>query len=142
MLVLISYAIHLLFSVVFFLLIPFVWLLKGSLLEGNTINVRKLLRFYKPVILIAHIGIITSVITGFYLASSWLNIWFAAVVFVWIAISAFLGMTAKYLRLVLEQLDANDNIKENKFVKKLSRSSLLLTATIILMFALKVLQYV
>ncbi|MFA9458692.1 hypothetical protein ACERJO_18260 [Halalkalibacter sp. AB-rgal2] len=142
MLEIIFYGIHLVFSLFFFLLIPFVWLIKGSLLERNVVALQRLLRFYKPILFIAHIGVIVSLLTGVYLATSWLNFWFLAVLVVWLVLSAYLGITAKYVRLVLEQIEQHSALKSYDDVSKLRRASLVLMIITVLMFALKLLRYV
>ncbi|GAE30860.1 hypothetical protein [Halalkalibacter hemicellulosilyticus] len=142
MLEIIFYGIHLVFSLFFFLLIPFVWLIKGSVIEGNVLNLQRLLRFYKPILFMAHIGVIVSLLTGMYLATSWFNLWFLAVFVVWLVLSAYLGITAKYVRLVLEQIEQHSALKSSNIVSKLRRASLILMMMTVLMFALKLLRYV
>ncbi|MBP3952830.1 hypothetical protein [Bacillus suaedae] len=134
----ISYGVHLLFSVFFFLLIPLPYLIKGSLDEIERFQL--LLKIYKPIIAGAHIGVIVSLATGIFLAESWLSIWFAAVTIIWLAISAFLGITAKQMRILSEQIEAGTKMTQET-ITACKQSSLLLMVTIIIMFALKVLRY-
>ncbi|MFB5663999.1 hypothetical protein [Alteribacillus sp. HJP-4] len=118
-----SYVIHWLMALFFFLLIPFPFFIKG--MDGE--NLAFIKKLYRPILILAHIGLIGSAVTGAVLITDWQNWWTAAVLIVWIGIGAFLGLTAKNLRLSME----------GKPETSLLPFSSLLTISILIMFLLK-----
>jgi hypothetical protein len=139
MLYIIGYALHMVVSFLFFILIPFPLLIKGSLLD-NTGKFIFLLRIYKRIIWFAHGGIIIALISGFMLSTQLVSVWFVSVLILWLIISALLGMTAKMVRIILEK--KIENVETVEEIKKLRLYSLLLMVGIITMFSLKFLRYI
>jgi hypothetical protein len=139
MLYIIGYALHMVVSFLFFILIPFPLLIKGSLLD-NTGKFIFLLRIYKRIIWFAHGGIIIALISGFMLSTQLVSVWFVSVLILWLIISALLGMTAKMVRIILEK--KIENVETVEEIKKLRLYSLLLMIGIITMFSLKFLRYI
>ncbi|WP_332697134.1 hypothetical protein [Halalkalibacter lacteus] len=139
MLYLISYAFHMLVSFLFFLLIPFPFLIKGSLLDEPG-RFDLLLRIYKRIIWLAHGGVIIALISGFIMSTQWVSVWFVSVLFIWLVLSALLGMTAKMVRIILEKKEKNAEVVEE--INKLRLYSLFLMAGIITMFFMKFLLYI
>ncbi len=135
---LISYGFHLLVSLLFFLLIPFSFLIKGLLNEKE--RFQQLLRIYSRIIWVGHGALIVSIITGFLMTSQWLSPWFLLVILIWIAIGAFLGMTAKMIRLTLAKTDEGKEAEDE--IAKLRLFSFLLMLSILSMFTAKILPYV
>ncbi|ARK30896.1 hypothetical protein [Halalkalibacter krulwichiae] len=136
---LISYAFHMLVSVLFFLLIPFPFLIKGSLLDEPG-RFQLLLKIYKKVIWAAHGGVVIAIVSGFLMTTQWFTIWFMIVVLIWLALSAFLGMTAKMVRVILERLGGNQDAKDE--IAKLRLYSFLLMISILSMFLMKIVMYI
>ncbi|SDH01164.1 hypothetical protein SAMN05192534_101313 [Alteribacillus persepolensis] len=120
----INFIIHWLTALSFFVLIPLPFFLKG--MTGD--NVYFIKKVYRPMIHIAHAGLIVSVITGLFLVQDWLSAWTFAVLILWLLIGAFLGLTAKSLRLSLEDETAKT---------PLLKHSTILTIAILIMFLLK-----
>lgn len=139
MLYLISYAFHIAVSVLFFVLIPFPFLIKGSLLDEPG-RFTLLLKIYKRIIWLAHGGVIVAIVSGFFMTTQWLTVWFLFVVLIWLAISALLGMTAKTVRIILEKVEKNQ--KADDETSKLRLYSFLLMIAILSMFMMKVVLYI
>ncbi|MFC0470791.1 hypothetical protein ACFFHM_09875 [Halalkalibacter kiskunsagensis] len=139
MLYLIGYALHMLVSFLFFLLIPFPFLIKGSLLDEPGRFVL-LLRIYKRIIWLAHGGVIIALISGFMMSTQWLSVWFVSVLIIWLFLSALLGMTAKMVRIILEKKE--EHAKTEEEVHKLRLYSLFLMFGIITMFFVKFILYI
>ncbi|GAE24370.1 hypothetical protein JCM9140_287 [Halalkalibacter wakoensis JCM 9140] len=139
MLYLVSYAFHLLVSVLFFVLIPFPYLIKGSLLDEPG-RFALLLKIYKRIIWLAHGGVVVSIITGFLMTSQWMTVWFFLVLIIWLVLSAMLGMTAKPVRIILEKVENNQDASDD--VSKLRLYSFMLMIAILSMFLLKIVLYI
>ncbi|WP_018922433.1 hypothetical protein [Salsuginibacillus kocurii] len=122
----ISYALHWLMALFFFLLLPLPFLLKGATDVYRT----WLLKTYRIIIHLAHLGVIGSLITGLFITETFLSAWMITVFILWLAISAFLGLTAKALR--LEHSNAVEKSQTDSF-----RNSLILSLLIFTMFAVK-----
>ncbi|WP_100404382.1 hypothetical protein [Bacillus solitudinis] len=135
---LINYAIHLLISVLFFILIAFPFLIKGTMEEKQKQS--RILNTYQRVIWLAHGGLIIALVSGILMTTDWLSIWVWLVLLCWIVLGAFLGLTAKMCRLTIEKLKKNEDSSVE--FEKLRRFSLLLSIAIIVMFALKFIRYV
>ncbi|TWI59336.1 hypothetical protein [Halalkalibacter nanhaiisediminis] len=135
---LISYGLHMLVSFIFFLLIPFSFLIKGSLLDEPG-RFQFVLKIYKRIIWLGHGALIVGLISGFLMTSDWLNAWFILVVAIWAALGAFLGLTAKEVRKILEGIEAGKEIDDD--VAKLRLYSFLLMLAILSMFTAKILYY-
>ncbi|WP_026674177.1 hypothetical protein [Alkalihalobacterium bogoriense] len=133
----ISYAVHLLAALVFFLLLPFPMLIRGTEPEGPE-KLAKLFSIYKVIFMVAHGALVAAFITGIVLHFS-VSLWMIAVVIVWIAIGAYLGLTAKFLRLTLEAIRSKQSYEEP--LKKLKTCSMFLMLGIIAMFMTKYLPY-
>ncbi len=119
-----SFIIHWLMALAFFMLIPLPFFLKG--MEGeNLLFIKKL---YRPIMHFAHVGLIGSIITGIFLIQNGLSWWIIVVFVLWLTIGALLGLTAKNLRLSME-----NNNKD----RSLLRFSYILTVAILGMFILK-----
>ncbi|WP_100399223.1 hypothetical protein [Bacillus sp. FJAT-44742] len=126
-----SYILHWVISIFFFLLIPLPFLYKG--VDGS--YRLPLFKIYRGIIHGAHAGIIIAFITGIILTDNWLSLWTVVVLVNWVAISAFLGLTSKQIRLLLSAEKEN---KENKEAgDKLFQFSLLLSILIIFLFFIK-----
>jgi hypothetical protein len=125
-------------AILFFLLIPFPFLIKGSLLDEPG-RFQLLLIIYKRIIWIAHGGIIIAIVSGFLLTTQWFTAWFAIVVLIWLALSAFLGMTAKMVRIILEKM--GNNLTAEDEIAKLRLYSFLLMIAILSMFLMKIVIY-
>lgn len=137
MIYLVNYGLHMLVSVLFFLLIPFPFLIKGSLSEQGRFLL--LLRIYKKIIWLGHGALVVALVSGFLMSSEWLNAWFILVLIIWTAIGAFLGMTAKMTRIIVEkEEDGKDTDDE---VAKLRLYSFLLMLAVLSMFTSKILVY-
>ena len=138
MMYLISYAFHMLVSVLFFVLIPFPFLIKGSLLDEPG-RFALLLKIYKRIIWLAHGGVIVAVVSGFLMTTQWFTVWFLIVFILWLVLSAMLGMTAKTVRIVGEKLESNKDAADD--ISKLRLYSFLLMISILSMFMMKFVLY-
>ncbi|MDY7222881.1 hypothetical protein P4637_09505 [Halalkalibacterium halodurans] len=134
----ISYGIHVLVALVFFILIPLPYLIKGSLLDREE-SFQKLLSIYQPILLVAHGALVVSVVSGLLMVADWTSLWVWGVIVLWVAIGAWLGLTAKGIRL----LKGNQESSEERavLVTNLKKHSLFLMVAIIAMFALKIFRY-
>ncbi|WP_332633674.1 hypothetical protein [Halalkalibacter flavus] len=139
MIYLISYAFHMLVSVLFFVLIPFPFLIKGSLLDEPG-RFTLLLKIYKRIIWLAHGGVVIAIVSGFLMTTQWLTVWFFIVVLIWLALSALLGMTAKAVRIILENLEKDKKVEDE--INKLRLYSFLLMIAILSMFMMKIVLYI
>ncbi|WP_240375406.1 hypothetical protein [Bacillus piscicola] len=119
----ISFSIHWLMALAFFMLIPFPFFVKG--MQGE--NLLFIKKVYRPITLFAHAAVIGTVVTGIFLIDEWLSWWTAAVFILWLVISAFLGMTAKSLRETLTTEEKSPLLKH----------STLLTIAVTVMFIFK-----
>ncbi|GAF66779.1 hypothetical protein BTS2_3683 [Bacillus sp. TS-2] len=134
----VSYGIHVLIAVVFFILIPFPILIKGvGSLEPSKLVV--LLKIYRRIISVAHVALIISFISGLLMIQNWLSLWTISVFLIWLGLGVLLGFTAKKVRLSLASLGNQQHNEEE--IQSLFVFSLLLTLTIIVMFAVKILPY-
>ncbi|WP_096199549.1 hypothetical protein [Bacillus sp. FJAT-45350] len=131
---LISYGLHLLITLIFFVLIPLPIIIKAWSAEDNK-KVARVLRIYKVVIMIAHGALIVALVTGLILHFDLTSLWIWVVILLWVAIGAYLGLTAKYVRMTLELLDKNEPHKES--LQKTMTYSVCLMLGIISMFVLK-----
>ncbi|MDT8862830.1 hypothetical protein N0O92_21900 [Alkalihalobacillus sp. MEB130] len=138
MMYLISYAFHMLVSVLFFVLIPFPFLIKGSLLDEPG-RFALLLKIYKRIIWLAHGGVIVAVVSGFLMTTQWFTVWFLIVFILWLVLSAMLGMTAKAVRIVREKLESDKDAADD--ISKLRLYSFLLMISILSMFMMKFVLY-
>lgn len=134
LLVIVSYAIHLLILIPFFILIPLPMFLRGHEYENFTQTLLKLLKFYKVVIFISFGTYVIALLTGLYLRFE-LSLWIAIVILIWLAIGAFLWLTAKHFRLLLEEIESG--AKTLKALEDTKRYSRLLTIAIATMFLFK-----
>lgn len=127
------YGIHVLTTLVFvlLLLLPF-YSRKLTPDAGSTSSGS--LNFWRIVFHIAHLMLIVSLATGIWMAPSYTSSWFWLVIIVFLAMGAFLGISAKSLRLVAEGI-ANRTDYTSAF-RKLNRFSLLLSVTITIMVVL------
>lgn len=128
-----SYVLHLLVALVFFILLPLPVIIRATSAEGQE-QLRKVLRIYKVVLLLGHGALIVSVITGLILRFEF-SLWMATVLLIWIVIGAYLGLTAKYVRMSLEAITQNNSYEEE--IQKARLFSMLLTLGIIAMFIMK-----
>ncbi|MFB4164164.1 hypothetical protein ACE1TI_10070 [Alteribacillus sp. JSM 102045] len=119
-----SYIIHWIMALSFFLMIPLPFFLKG--MEGE--NLLFIKKIYRPIIHFAHAGIIGSIITGLFLIQEWLSWWTIAVFVLWLVIGAFLGLTAKSLRISMENNQSNSSLLKHSWI---------LTSAVLTMFILK-----
>ncbi|MFC0558492.1 hypothetical protein [Halalkalibacter alkalisediminis] len=138
MIYLISYAFHMLVAVLFFLLIPFPFLIKGSLLDEPG-RFQLLLKIYKRIIWAAHGGVVVAVVSGILMTTNWFTVWFMIVTLIWLAISAFLGMSAKMVRVILEKQELHQSTEDE--IAKLRFFSFVLMIAILSMFLMKVVIY-
>lgn len=130
----ISYALHLLIIIPFFILLPFPMFIRGHELQSNLTSLVKILKFYKVILLVAHIALVIALVTGLILRFQF-SLWVTGVIIIWIAIGAFLGYTAKYVQLLLDEIASKKKTLESlEGTKKYSR---LLTIAIASMFVLK-----
>ncbi|PSL51313.1 hypothetical protein B0H94_101226 [Salsuginibacillus halophilus] len=123
-----TYVIHWLMALFFFLLLPFPFILKGV----NGEQKFWLLNVYRWIFHLSHAGVIISLASGVMLADTYLSSWFFAVMILWLVISAMLGFTAKYARIIREG-GAVSVIEE----RRLFWFSLALSAAVFLMFVVK-----
>lgn len=130
----ISYALHLLIVIPFFILLPLPVMLRSTEAEKDHKSLSKLLKIYKVFLMIAHVALVIAIVTGLHLRFE-LSVWVIGVVVVWLAIGAFLGLTAKYVRISLEAI--NDGQDTEEPMKKTKKFSLLLTLSIAIMFVIK-----
>lgn len=130
----ISYALHLLIIIPFFLLIPFPMFLRGYELEKNQKGFIKILKIYHVILMVAYVALIIALLTGLYLRFE-LSIWVVSVVLIWAAIAVFLGYTTKYVKNLLLHLQENQNTNDTLLNAK--KYSKLLTLVIAVMFVLK-----
>ncbi|WP_017727439.1 hypothetical protein [Halalkalibacterium ligniniphilum] len=135
---LISYGFHLLVSLIFFLLIPLPYLIKGSLLD-NEKAFQTLLKVYKRILWIAHGALIVALVSGLIMVSEWTDPWLWVVILIWLALGAFLGLTAKKVRLILEAYEKSEEPSEH--VDQLKLYSFLLMLAILSMFTVKIIRY-
>lgn len=138
MLISISYGVHLLTALVFLLLIPLPIFVRGKGLKGAE-QLKRVLSLYKIIGIIAHGALVLALISGLLLNYNFLSVWLITVVVIWVAIGAFLGITAKYIRLTLEAINNSDSYDEH--VAKLKTFSTILSFGIIVMFILKYVNF-
>ena len=135
----INYAIHIFVSILFFVMIPLPFLIRASLQDDKDKLLKQLLNVYKHLLWFAHGGIVIMIVTGFLMKPAF-SLWLIIVLLVWLALGAFLGLTAKYTRIVLEQLSTNSHVEDE--IVKLRRFSLFLSVAVIAMFLTKFLPYI
>ena len=131
---LVSFGLHLLTAFVFFILIPLPVLLKAMNAEGAK-ALKKLLHFYKIILWLAHGALIVTLVTGLIMHFNFASFWLWVVLILWIAIGAYLGLSAKYLRICLEHLDKGVSYEEA--LTKLQVYSVCLMLGIVAMFVIK-----
>lgn len=134
LLTIISYALHLLIVIPFFLLLPLPVMIRSTEAEKNNKSLLKVLKSYKVILMVAHGALVIALVTGLILRLE-LSVWVVGVVLLWVAIGAFLGFTAKFVRLSLEAL--NDGKKPEDSLQKAKMYSFLLTISISIMFVVK-----
>ncbi|MET3503953.1 hypothetical protein [Halalkalibacter oceani] len=132
---LVSYGIHVLVSVVFFLLIPFSYLVKGSLFDGQA-RLLQVLRIYRWIFRAGHGAIVISFVSGLFLNVEWTSVWFLVVLLLWIVIATYLGLASKMTRQIIE---SNGEAEEE--IAKLRVYGLFLMLSVLAMFAVKFLRY-
>ncbi|WP_078554491.1 hypothetical protein [Bacillus alkalicellulosilyticus] len=130
----ISYGVHLLAAVLFFLLLPLPMLIRGTEPEGPE-KVAKLLSIYKIIIFLAHGALIIALITGLLMNFNLLSFWMVGVILVWVGIGAYLGLTAKYIRITLEAIANKVSYEES--LQKVKTFSFFLMLGVVAMFMLK-----
>lgn len=128
MLLSVSYWVHAIAILVF---VPFLFL-PVSLRQGeHTGRPIAAASMWKGLFHLGHLYIILSLITGLILAPSYTSSWFWLVMVLFLAVGAFLGITAKNFRLSLENANPRHVAKLRRFSTLLAISILLIT---ILMF--------
>ena len=134
----ISYGLHLVTAFIFFVLIPLPVLLRAMKAKGDS-KLNKLLRFYKIVLMIAHGALVVAVVTGFIMYFDLRSLWLWIVFLIWVAIGAYLGITAKYIRLTLERI--NEGAAYEDLFQKTRVFSGCLTLGVLAMFVIKYISY-
>ncbi|KMK76585.1 hypothetical protein [Alkalihalobacillus pseudalcaliphilus] len=134
----ISYGIHVLISVIFFILIPLPILIKGIPIT-DTNKLKVVFAIYRPIFKVAHGAIVLSFISGVVMVTDWLTSWTVAVILLWLIIGALLGITAKKMREMLEYFKENRELYDE--MASLFQSTLWLSLAVIAMFAIKILPY-
>lgn len=134
----ISFTLHYFFAIIFFILIPLPVFLRVSETEGEN-WLRKVVNIYKKILMFAHIALVVQIATGFLLRVDFNNWWTYAVLVIWLAIGAFLGLTQKYIRFI-QQAMVEKQPTEEPFAKA-RRFSMFLMVSIIAMFILKYVNF-
>ncbi|NEU29268.1 hypothetical protein GN156_00520 [bacterium LRH843] len=138
MVFIISYAFHVLGSALFFTFIPFPYLIKGTLSDKKG-HFSLLLRIYRRLFWLAHGILVVSLVSGFLLSTNWASTWFIIVLVIWVIIGLYVGLGAKMIRVILEKIENNQDADLE--IAKLRQYSLLLSFTVIAMFAAKIMNY-
>lgn len=122
------YAIHVVSALVFILLIPlpfFVMKMKKNDAEKN----QGQLKFWRIVLLMAHLALVISLVSGFIMTPVYTSGWFWTVMVVFVALGALLGIVMKNVRLLTEKSDG-------AVWNRLMRMSVLLSVAILIQFML------
>ncbi|MBU8907399.1 hypothetical protein [Desertibacillus haloalkaliphilus] len=135
----ISYGLHLLSAVIFFILLPLPFLVKGMEQDGRE-RLTVLFRFYKSVLVVAHGALVFAFITGLWMYFNLASLWLWSIIIVWVALGAFLGVTLKNMRLSQEAFSNQEDARTT--IAKVKRFSIFLSVAIVVMFVLKAVRYI
>lgn len=130
---------HSVSAIVFLVLLPLPLLIRRLVRNNNQSQAVPTLRTWKIILILAHVFLIVSFISGLLMGYSadpsfrWLvSFWFISVMVIFVALGAFLGMTLKSVRLAI--MDSGQ--PDQTVLLKLQRQSRLLSLTIIGIFIL------
>ncbi|AIC94731.1 hypothetical protein BleG1_2153 [Shouchella lehensis G1] len=127
------FATHMFTSIVLFLCIPLPFLYYAARLDDGERFKMRLIKVYRVILVIAHIGLLLLIATGIPLLVEWRSWWTWGVVLLTLVIGASLGITSKSLRLMASG--------EQEYEKPFRKASLLLAFSIGAMFLLKYSRY-
>ncbi|GAF23520.1 hypothetical protein JCM19047_3344 [Bacillus sp. JCM 19047] len=127
------FATHMFTSIVLFLCIPLPFLYYAARLDDGERFKARLIKSYRVILVIAHVGLLLLIATGIPLLFDWASWWTWGVIIVTLIIGASLGITSKCLRLI--------NNGDFDYEQPFRKASLLLAISIGAMFLLKYSRY-
>jgi hypothetical protein len=132
------YGLHVLTTIVFSLLLVLPFYARKIAANASAAT-KGTLSFWRMTFHLAHLMIVVALVTGLLMTPSFTSSWFWVVILVFLAMGAFLGISAKSLRLVTAGI--TNRTDYTPALRKLNRFSLMLSVTIVVMVLLMIVRW-